>query len=360
MQIVVLGAHRSGTSALTRLVNMMGAYAGSEGSTIGFNPENPKGFWERRDVINLNDAILAHLNCRWDDLYHWQFLTRDHFTREALTPELHESIKSIVLELDHHRPWVMKDPRLCETFGFWRMQMEVPAAIVGWRDPLEVAISLHTRNGLSILHGLALWEHATLSALHACADIPYIFVSYAELMEQPVAAVKRLHDWTQEAGIQGLRLPTEAEIAGFIDPALYRSKATDDTYRSLLSPQQEALLQMLQRGRIGDLPSGLGAVAADTLQMAHQQRVAREELEATHQASQAQADRIRDLEQVIDLYENQAWSLQQAEWEQARQQLNVLQQQLADQQQLLHQRIDLLGDPGRIRRRLARILSAIA
>ena len=34
MQIVVLGMHRSGTSSVTRLINMMGAYAGGEGDLM--------------------------------------------------------------------------------------------------------------------------------------------------------------------------------------------------------------------------------------------------------------------------------------------------------------------------------------
>jgi hypothetical protein len=44
MQLIVLGMHRSGTSVLARLLNMMGAYFAAEGLGIGANPENPKGF----------------------------------------------------------------------------------------------------------------------------------------------------------------------------------------------------------------------------------------------------------------------------------------------------------------------------
>ena len=56
MQLIVLGMHRSGTSVLARLLNLMGAYFGPEGSSTGANEENHKGFWERRDVRNLNDS----------------------------------------------------------------------------------------------------------------------------------------------------------------------------------------------------------------------------------------------------------------------------------------------------------------
>ena len=66
MQLIVLGMHRSGTSVLARLLNMMGAYFGSEGISTGANEENPKGFWERRDVRDINDFVLHSVDCDWD------------------------------------------------------------------------------------------------------------------------------------------------------------------------------------------------------------------------------------------------------------------------------------------------------
>jgi len=66
MQLVVLGMHRSGTSALTRLLNMMGAYFGSDDISTGSNTENPKGFWERRDIRQINEYIFDKLDCDWD------------------------------------------------------------------------------------------------------------------------------------------------------------------------------------------------------------------------------------------------------------------------------------------------------
>ena len=43
MQILVLGMHRSGTSMVARLLNMMGAIFAPEGVSTGANQENPKG-----------------------------------------------------------------------------------------------------------------------------------------------------------------------------------------------------------------------------------------------------------------------------------------------------------------------------
>ena len=65
MQIFVLGMHRSGTSVITRLINLMGAYIGPKELSTGANPENPKGFWERRDVRDENDAVLWSSGADW-------------------------------------------------------------------------------------------------------------------------------------------------------------------------------------------------------------------------------------------------------------------------------------------------------
>ena len=65
MQLIILGMHRSGTSVLARLLNMMGAYFGPEGIGTDANDENPKGFWERRDVRSVNDFVLHSVNCDW-------------------------------------------------------------------------------------------------------------------------------------------------------------------------------------------------------------------------------------------------------------------------------------------------------
>jgi hypothetical protein len=47
---------------------MMGAYYGDSTISIGANEENPNGFWERRDVRDLNDELLFSINCDWDTI----------------------------------------------------------------------------------------------------------------------------------------------------------------------------------------------------------------------------------------------------------------------------------------------------
>ncbi len=240
MQIIVLGVHRSGTSLVTRLINMMGAYFAAGGASIGFSDENPKGFWERRDVIEANDAILTYSKSSWEELSNFSLPTVDGKKQKKLPPEINDKIKNIILEMDGNRPWVMKDPRMCLTFPYWRKNLEVPVAVVVHRDALEVAQSLKTRNRFSLNHGLAIWEYYTAAIINSTQGMPVIHLSHNEILKDPVGLVKKLHDKLIEHGVQGLRIPSDKEILSFIEPSLYRSKLDDlDRSQFLTSYQQK-------------------------------------------------------------------------------------------------------------------------
>ena len=57
-QLLVLGMHHSGTSLVSNLTMMMGAYGGARDELL-LHPENPLKFWERRDVVALNEQRLS-------------------------------------------------------------------------------------------------------------------------------------------------------------------------------------------------------------------------------------------------------------------------------------------------------------
>ena len=63
--IIVLGAHRSGTSLCAAAISCLGADA-----CLGeyyANEENQKGFYEHPDIVEFNDRLLAHLGGSWDN-----------------------------------------------------------------------------------------------------------------------------------------------------------------------------------------------------------------------------------------------------------------------------------------------------
>ena len=64
--IIVLGMHRSGTSALTGVLSYLGADPGP--SLIpGIEGINPKGFWEHSEIVKVHNNLLTALGSSWDD-----------------------------------------------------------------------------------------------------------------------------------------------------------------------------------------------------------------------------------------------------------------------------------------------------
>src|SRR5690348_156745 len=65
---VVVGMHRSGTSAMTRTLSLLGA-ALPKGLMPAAENNNEAGFWEPQPVADLNDEILQALDSEWDDVF---------------------------------------------------------------------------------------------------------------------------------------------------------------------------------------------------------------------------------------------------------------------------------------------------
>lgn len=264
MQLVILGMHRSGTSLLTRIINLMGAYVGAEGTLVGFNQENPKGFWERKDVRTIDQDLLKTIEADW---YKVAYFDLNKLT-ENDQAAFEQKARMIVLNLDAHRPWVLKDPRICLLLPLWRPLLEAPICIHIYRSPLQVAQSLRTRNGFPIHFGVALWEKYTLAALENSRNLPRLFVSHHRLLEQPLETVRVLYEQLLTLGVQGLRLPSEREILAFLDPALHHERGDAGLKKEFINFSQEALFQALEEAAVGDfddLPS-LSAGAQEALE----------------------------------------------------------------------------------------------
>jgi GT2 family glycosyltransferase/glycosyltransferase involved in cell wall biosynthesis len=249
MQIFVLGMHRSGTSVVTRLINLMGAYFGPQSASTGANPENPKGFWERRDVRDENDALLWSAGADW-----WKVadLSLERVPDDAVE-RFDTNVPTILQDLEAHRPWVVKEPRFCLLFPMWRRHVETPVCVLVHRSPVQVAYSLQHRNGFPLSFGVALWERYVLDSLSASADLPRLIVSYEEIMTAPVRQTDQLRQKLAGFGIDGLRRLSRIEIASFLSTDLFRQRQPAEMERGLLNPAQLELAIAMSNGDALDL-----------------------------------------------------------------------------------------------------------
>lgn len=259
-QLIIFGMHRSGTSALTALLNKMGAYYGPEQLSTGANEENPKGFWERRDVRDLNDLLLNSMDCDWDKVSRFDF---DHVPTEVIE-EFNFRAKTIGNELNTKPLSVIKEPRMCLLFPLWRRHFRSPVAVHIYRNPLEVAKSLKKRNQIPLHIGVALWERYLTAAINNTGGIPRIFTAHQTLMTDPIGFTERIFGQLSQFNIEALVAPSEEEINSLVTLDLYRNRNVNQPINTYLNEVQSSLFEALADDKVFDsnleLELSLGAI----------------------------------------------------------------------------------------------------
>ena len=246
--LVVLGMHRSGTSAITGSLRFSGAWVGEEEELTRPNAENPQGFWERRDIRELCDQLLHAAGADW-----WKIAKFDtQAIPDAILAEQRTKFKKIVAALDEYDTWIVKEPRLCLLLPVLQDHIHNPICIHIYRNPLEVARSLQQRDGFSISAGLALWEAYNLHALNASRNLPRILICHQSLVSKPQETLNALVEKLSGFEFDHPLNPDTERIERFIDPKLYHQKATDVETESHLLPSQLALWSRLRSGNAPD------------------------------------------------------------------------------------------------------------
>lgn len=62
--VLILGSGRSGTSVMTKCVNLMGISLGTDNLLAPSKRINPKGYFENKDVINIHKSLGSRIRYR--------------------------------------------------------------------------------------------------------------------------------------------------------------------------------------------------------------------------------------------------------------------------------------------------------
>jgi len=190
--LVVLGMHRSGTSALTRGLMALGADLGPD-LMPGVAEDNEKGFWEDLAVFHANEALLDVFGASWDSWRELDIYEQSVSLPDELSQRLHELLIERTAE---NSLYAFKDPRTSLMMPFWqpvfdRLGME-PTYVLSMRHPLCVAESLRRRNAFSLEKSLILWLRYTCRAYLAVKHKKHVLVDYDELLESPREQLARI------------------------------------------------------------------------------------------------------------------------------------------------------------------------
>ena len=161
--VLVLGMHRSGTSALSGALVQLGAAPPK--SLMPASHENERGYFESTAFMAFHDTILAAGKSCWND---WRPLSFPYGT----TLEAGYRNRAMMLletEFGEARDFVLKDPRACRLVPFWLRTLHhagiAAHVLIPFRSPQEVTRSLATRDRhMPRGDAIALWLRHTLDA----------------------------------------------------------------------------------------------------------------------------------------------------------------------------------------------------
>ena len=220
--------HRSGTSAFTRVCNLLG----------GALPEplvepalgNELGHWEPAEVVAMNDRVLLAA----DNDVNSVFPLSARWSRSKMARDFTGEVVRYISGLGENRTWFIKDPRISVLADLWlagvRQAGSRPRVVIAFRNPWEVATSLAVRQlhhfpdeVWPVERGLAIWLRYVLTAERQSRGHPRSFVSFEGVLQDwkpQIARVYRQLGLTEPAPDPSAR----AAIDAFLQPDQRRAR----------------------------------------------------------------------------------------------------------------------------------------
>ena len=267
--VLVVGMHRSGTSAVTRGLKTLDVELGDRLWPPN-EAVNAKGFWEDMDINALNIEMMKALNTDW------HYLTPIRGSEIAVLRNSEffpRAIELLRAKFGDSERFGFKDPRVAKLLPFWR---EVVAHcqyegnyLIMTRHPLSVVASLRRREGFEAEKSYLLWLVHMLESLGATNGCRRVLVDFDRLMQDPDREMTRIGS--------AFSLAVNAKAM-----ATYTSEFLDEALRHTTFVPEELAQDIACMPLIRDVYATLLLVAANQMSLDgedFQQRLARWQIE---------------------------------------------------------------------------------
>ena len=222
--LLVLGMHRSGTSALANGLSNLGFYTGE--NLLPANSANEKGYWENADIVDIHRDFLEGQGLHWAHVKNYDprifYGEKAESARARLVAILNELFET-------SGDLLVKDPRLCRLMPLWEPVFRHfgldPEIVLMIRHPLEVSASLLKRNELPRSVGCYLWYLYLRDSLESLKPGRHSIVFYDDLLSSPREEFGRV---ARQIGCDDDRI-ARAGIEQVFDTGL-RTWKTEDLY----------------------------------------------------------------------------------------------------------------------------------
>lgn len=200
--ILVLGMHRSGTSAISGVFSLSGA--GIPRTLMVPHSSNITGHWESQAIADLNEKMLLEAGSKWNDWTRFRF--------DSLAPERQQHYKAAISELilaefAGDTIFVLKDPRICR---FVEVYLDVfrdlgitVIPVLAIRNPLGVMASLRRRDNINEAISQAIWLRHVLDSEKATRHLPRIVCTFPEFISNWPNTIDALRSLLRDQALIG-------------------------------------------------------------------------------------------------------------------------------------------------------------
>jgi hypothetical protein len=221
--VLVLGMHRSGTSLCSHILSAFGVDMADKIPGPGNpapTPDNPRGHWERWEIVEFHDRILRLFNREYSGRFH-DFALPVAWWADPRVAEIRREIVAFLEERMGAGYFGFKDPRTVRLMPVWHQifgELKLaPKIVLCLRNPAQIGRSLGARDRLDPEIGEYRWLVHMIDFFRYANNYDFCTIEYEEWFSRPSVNAEKLQ--------QFLDLPwqqSEADLAlvlsGVIDP----------------------------------------------------------------------------------------------------------------------------------------------
>lgn len=226
--VVIVGAGRSGTSAITRGVQALGVELGDRLRPGG--GKNPTGFFEDEELLAINKRLKRLLGIRGDSV---RLIAPDEWQAPAVRALQQDAVDTVRRGFGRYPLWGYKYARTLRMLPFWREVFEAlhldVRYVVALRNPISVARSraqLDPRRGTQEQSDLE-WLVNVVPYFRELRAHPFVVVDYDLVLAQPAAQLERIAARLGLPQTERSTAAVQAYAGEFLRPGMRHTLFTD-------------------------------------------------------------------------------------------------------------------------------------
>ena len=247
--VIVLGMHRSGTSLCSHVLSALGVDMADQAPGRGltkFGTDNQKGHWERWEIVDMHDRILALVNRGYYTALH-DFPFPVAWWTDPRIAEIRREIVGFLEKKMGRGAFGFKDPRTIRLLPMWEQIFAelklVPKVIFCLRNPGQVARSLKTRDNIDLAIGEGRWFTYITDFFYHMTDAEFCTIEYESWFDDYSHNLIKLYNFLDMRPDRG-QPNLEMAVSRLVDRGL---RNDDPAYQEPMQPLVRSIYQLARR-----------------------------------------------------------------------------------------------------------------